>query len=59
MAQTFPWQVTDDELALNRALENVVAAYGDAGPLDAAWLREAAANLVIEAYNQSKRPRRP
>jgi hypothetical protein len=52
MAQTFPWPVTDDEVALNRALENVVAAYGDAGPLEAAWLREIAANLIIEAYDQ-------
>jgi len=34
MAQTFPWPVTDDELVLNRTLENVVAAYGDAGPLE-------------------------
>ena len=55
MAQTFPWPVTDDELALNRALENVVAAYGDAGPLEAAWLREIAANLIIEAYDQGVR----
>jgi hypothetical protein len=50
MAQTFPWPVTDDELALNRALENVVAAYGDAGPSEAAWLREIAANLIIEVF---------
>jgi hypothetical protein len=55
MAQTFPWPVTDDELVLNRTLENVVAAYGDAGPLEEAWLREAAANLIIEAYNQGVR----
>jgi hypothetical protein len=55
MAQTFPWPVTDDELVLNTALENVVAAYGDAGPLEAAWLREIAANLVIEAYDQGIR----
>jgi hypothetical protein len=52
MAQTFPWPVTDDELVLNRALENVVAAYGDAGPLEEAWLREAAANLIIPAYDR-------
>jgi hypothetical protein len=55
MAQTFPWPVTDDELVLNRALENVVAVYGDAGPLEAAWLREIAANLIIEAYDQGIR----
>jgi hypothetical protein len=55
MAQTFPWPVTDDELVLNRTLENVVAAYGDAGPLEEAWLREAAANLIIEAYSQGVR----
>jgi hypothetical protein len=52
MAQTFPWPVTDDELVLNRALENVVAAYGDVGRFEEAWLREAAANLIIEAYDQ-------
>jgi hypothetical protein len=40
MAQTFPWPVTDEELVVNRALENVVAAYGDAGPLEEAWLRK-------------------
>jgi hypothetical protein len=55
MAQTFPWPVTDDELVLNRTLENVVAAYGDAGPLEAAWLRKAAANLIFEAYDQGIR----
>jgi hypothetical protein len=55
MAQTFPGPVTDDELVLNRALENVVAAFGDAGPLEEAWLREIAANLIIEAYDQGVR----
>ena len=53
--QTFPWPVTDDELVLNRALENVVAAYADAGPLEAAWLREAAANLIIQTYDRGVR----
>jgi hypothetical protein len=55
MAQTFPWPVTDDELVLNTAIEKVVAAYGDAGPLEAAWLREIAANLIIDAYDQGVR----
>jgi hypothetical protein len=55
MAQTFPWPVTDDELVLNTALENVVAAFGEAGPLEEAWLREIAANLIIEAYDQGVR----
>jgi tRNA(Arg) A34 adenosine deaminase TadA len=55
MAQTFPWPVTDDELVLNRALENVVAAYGGAGPLEAARLRKAAAKLIFEAYDQGIR----
>jgi hypothetical protein len=55
MAQTFPWPVTDEELVVNRALENVVAAYGDAGPLEEAWLRKAAANLIFEAYDQGIR----
>ena len=48
MAQTFPWPVTDEELVVNRALENVVAAYGDAGPFEEAWLRKAAANLIFD-----------
>ena len=52
MAQTFPWPVTDDELVVTRALENVVAAYGDAGRLEEAWLRKTAANLIFEAYDQ-------
>jgi hypothetical protein len=55
MVQTFPWPVTDDELGLNRVLENVVAAYGDAGPLEEARLRKAAANLIFEAYDQGIR----
>jgi hypothetical protein len=55
MVQTFPWPVTDDELVLNIALEKVVAAYGDAGPLEEAWLRKAAANLIFEAYDQGVR----
>jgi hypothetical protein len=55
MAQTFPWPVTDEELVVNRALENVLAAYGDAGPLEEAWLRKAAANLIFEAYDQGIR----
>ena len=55
MVQTFSWLVTDDELVLNRALENVLAAYGDAGPLEETWLHEAAANLIIEAYDQGIR----
>jgi hypothetical protein len=55
MAQTFPWPVTDEELVLNEALEDVVAAYSEAGPLEEAWIREAAANLILEAYNQGAR----
>jgi hypothetical protein len=55
MAQTFPWPVTDDELMLNTALEKVVAAYGDAGRLEEAWLRTTAANLIFETYDQGIR----
>jgi hypothetical protein len=55
MAQTFPWPVTDEELVVNRALENVVTAYGDAGRLEEAWLRKTAANLIFEAYDQGIR----
>ena len=47
MAQSFPWPVTDDELVLSNALDDVVAAHSEAGPLEEAWLREAAANLIL------------
>jgi hypothetical protein len=40
---------------LNRALENVVAAYGNAGLFEEAWLRKAAAKLIFEAYDQGIR----
>lgn len=55
MAQTFPWPVTDDELILNGALEDVMAAYAEAGEEETARVREAAAALIIEAYNQGVR----
>jgi hypothetical protein len=55
MAQSFPWPVTDDELVLSNALDDVVAAHSEAGPLEEAWLREAAANLILEAYHQGVR----
>jgi hypothetical protein len=47
MANTFPWPVTDDELLLTNALADVMqACQAD---------EEAAANLIIEAYNQGVR----
>jgi hypothetical protein len=55
MTQTFPWPVTDEELVLTNALEIVVATYGEAGPLEEAWIREAAANLILEAHDQGVR----
>jgi hypothetical protein len=55
MAQTFPWPVTDDELVLTDALEKAIAAYCEAGPSDEARIREAAANLILEAFNQGVR----
>jgi hypothetical protein len=55
MAQTFPWPVTDEELVLTNALENVMASYSEAGPLEEAWIREAAANLILDAHDHGVR----
>lgn len=53
----FPWPVTDDELLLNEALENVLAAYEPRGDHEAEWVREAACRLIMEAYDQGVRDR--
>jgi tRNA(Arg) A34 adenosine deaminase TadA len=50
-----PWPVTDDELVLTDALEKAIAAYCEAGPSYDARIREAAANLILEAFNRGLR----
>jgi hypothetical protein len=47
MASAFPWPVTDDELLLTNALAEVMQA--------CRANEDAAANLIIEAYNQGVR----
>jgi hypothetical protein len=55
MASTFPWPVTEDQLILANALDEVMAAYGDVGETEQAWVRDAAAKLIVEAYYQGVR----
>jgi hypothetical protein len=55
MAAAFPWPVTDDELLLNNALGEVLAAYGPRGENEAAWVSEAAGKLIVEAYERGVR----
>jgi hypothetical protein len=55
MAQTFPWPVTEEQLILANALDDVMAAYGAVGETEEAWVRDAAAKLIVEAYNQGVR----
>lgn len=51
----FPWPVADDELLLNQALADVIKAYGPAGENEAALVRGAASNWIMEAYEQGVR----
>jgi hypothetical protein len=51
----FPWPVTDEELRLDNALARVRAAYQAKGATEESWVREAAAKLIIEAYEQGIR----
>jgi hypothetical protein len=55
MAQSFPWPVTEDELLLTNALGSVMSTYEARGTHEEALVQEAAAYLVIEAYNQGIR----
>jgi hypothetical protein len=55
MAPIFPWPVTDDQLTLANALDDVMAAYGDVSATEQAWVREASAKLIVEAYKQGVR----
>ena len=51
----FPWPVTDDELILNGALAAVMGSYDARGDNEENYVKEVAANLIIEAYNQGIR----
>jgi hypothetical protein len=51
----FPWPVTDEDLVLDNALASVLNAYDARGDEEEAVVREAAAKLIIEAYNQGIR----
>ena len=51
----FPWPVSDEDLLLNTALERTLAAYEPRGGNEAEWVRNAAGELIIEAYNQGVR----
>ena len=55
MARAFPWPVTEDQLILANALDDVMAAYGTVGGAEEAWVREVSAKLIVEAYNQGVR----
>lgn len=51
----FPWPVTDEELILDKALANVLNTYDARGDEEEAVVEEAAARLIIEAYDQGIR----
>ncbi|MBU6465027.1 MAG: hypothetical protein KGL35_07845 [Bradyrhizobium sp.] len=51
----FPWPVTDEELILDKALASVLNTYNAHGDEEEAVVEEAAARLIIEAYNQGIR----
>lgn len=44
--------VTEDELLLTNAIESVMSTYEARGRNEETLVQEAAANLIIEAYNQ-------
>jgi hypothetical protein len=55
MTQSFPWPVTEEELLLTNALGSVMSTYEARGINEETLVEEAAANLIIEAYNQGIR----
>lgn len=55
MARSFPWSVTEDEFLLTNALASVMSTYEARGTNEETLVEEAAANLIIEAYNQGVR----
>jgi hypothetical protein len=58
MSASFPWPVTDEELLLNNALERTLAAYEPRGPKEPQRVRDVAAKLIVEAYDQGVRDER-
>jgi hypothetical protein len=55
MTTSFPWPVTDDDLLMNNALEDVMRLYNARGRKERAYVQEAATNLIVEAYKQGVR----
>jgi hypothetical protein len=61
MATGFPRPVNDNDLfvdnvsLLDGVLADVMASYDAVGENEEEWVREAAANLIVEAYNQGLR----
>jgi hypothetical protein len=55
MVSDFPWPITNEELLLNNALASVMSAYDARGDYEESYVRQAAANLIVEAYNQGVR----
>ena len=51
----FPWPVTEDERLLTRALASVTNINEPRGQNEEELVQEAAANLIIKAYNQGVR----
>jgi hypothetical protein len=51
----FPWPITDEELLLNEALTSVMSTCDARGGHEESHVRQAAANLIVEAYNQGIR----
>ena len=55
MSARFPWPVTDEELLLNNAVERTLKAYESSGAHAPRRVRDVAAKLVVEAYDQGAR----
>jgi hypothetical protein len=57
---SFPWPLTDDQLLLNQALEDVLASSRKSEPREKDeqdWLRVSAIDLILNAYEQGVRDR--
>ena len=52
---SFPWPVTDDELLLTQAFNEVLASYDGRGEHEEAHVTELARDLVVEAYEHGVR----
>jgi hypothetical protein len=55
MSASFPWPVTDEELLLNNALARTLKAYESRGARAPQRVRDVAAKLIVEAYDQGVR----